>query len=73
MAMGSELNREMSLLESERKMSEMALKGHQAEMARKLNGALGKDMLDAFEKKNRKPTLWRRLVNKFDRFLVLMQ
>jgi hypothetical protein len=42
-------------------------------MARKLNGAMGRDMMMAFERKERKPTFWRRLVNNFDRFLLMIR
>ena len=71
--MSRELDREVALLENDRKMTESALRGHQVMMAEKLNGAMGRDILNTFEKKERKPTLWRKIINKFDKFLMLIQ
>lgn len=71
--MDAKTSSELALLESERRMAESALRGQREEMARKLNGAMGRDMMMAFEKKERKPTFWRKLVNNFDRFLLMIR
>ena len=71
--MDAKTSSELVLLESERRMAESALRGQREEMARKLNGAMGRDMMMAFEKKERKATFWRKLVNNFDRFLLMIR
>lgn len=71
--MDAKTSSELALLESERRMAEAALRGQREEMARKLNGAMGRDMMMAFERKERKPTFWRRLVNNFDKFLLMIR
>lgn len=38
------LNREITTLESEKRMSELALKAHQNKLAEQLRGSMGKDI-----------------------------
>ena len=66
----SQLDREMTSLESERRMSEMAVKGYQNELAGKLNGSMGDDIRDVLSgKKTVKLTRWQKLRYKIDNFL----
>ena len=68
----NELDRELTSLKSEKRMSEMAVKGYQNEMAEKLNGAMGNDMMDVLSgKKFVKLTKWQKLRYKIDNFLNL--
>lgn len=60
----SEIDRELTTLESERKMSALALKAHQKQMADKLRGEMGKDI-----NKNVSMSFWKRVVRGFDNFL----
>ena len=64
------MNRELQTLESEKKMSQMALEGHQWEISQQLKGSMGKDMKDVLEgRKQVKFSLWKRIKNGFDKFL----
>jgi hypothetical protein len=68
----NELDRELTSLKSEKRMSEMAVKGYQNEMAEKLKGAMGNDMMDVLSgKKFVKLTKWQKLRYKIDNFLNL--
>ncbi len=68
----SELDREFTSLKSEKRMSEMAIKGYHNEIAEKLNGAMGNDMVDVLAgKKFVKLTMWQKLKYKVDNFLSL--
>lgn len=63
-------SRELQTLESEKKMAQMALKGHQYALAEQLKGSMGKDMKDVLDgKKQVKFSLWKRIKNSFNRFL----
>ena len=68
----SEIDREFTSLKSEKRMSEMAIRGYQNEIANKLNGSMGDDMLDVLSgKKYVKLTKWQKLRYKIDNFLNL--
>jgi hypothetical protein len=68
--MDKELNREITSLESEKRMDELALKGYQHSIAEQLNGAMGKDMTDVLSgNKKVKFSFWRRIKNGFDKLL----
>lgn len=68
----SEIDRELTSLKSEKRMSEMAIRGYQSEIANKLNGAMGDDMMDVLSgKKYVKLTKWQKLRYKIDNFLNL--
>ena len=54
------LDREATTLESEKKMSELALKAHQRSLAAQLKGSMGQD-IDRTVK--RKMTFWDRIDN----------
>lgn len=70
MRMDRQLQREITSLESERKMGELALKGHQNMIAEQLRGSMGQDMNDVLSgKKVVKLSFWQRMKNKFERFL----
>ena len=60
-----EIDRELTTLESERKMAELALKGHQRRLAEQLRGEMGDDINKIVKKKM---TFWDR-VDKFLRML----
>lgn len=47
--MDSLLDREITTLQSERKIGETEIKSRQSQMAMKLHGSMGKDMLDVLE------------------------
>ena len=47
--MDSLLDREITTLQSERKMGETEIKSKQSQMAMMLHGSMGKDMLDVLE------------------------
>ena len=49
------VDREITTLESERKMSELALKAHQNSLAAQLRGSMGKDINRTVKKKE---TIW---------------
>jgi hypothetical protein len=59
------VQREMTSLDSERKMSELALKAHQNALAAQLKGSMGKDINRTVKKKE---TIW----NKIDKFLRML-
>lgn len=68
--MNKELSREITTLESEKRMDELALKGHQYSIAEQLNGAMGKDITEVLSgNKKVKFSLWRRIKNSFDKLL----
>ena len=68
----SEIDREFTSLKSEKRMSEMAIRGYQNEIANKLNGSMGDDMMDVLSgKKCVKLTKWQKLKYKIDNFLNL--
>jgi hypothetical protein len=66
------LAREYATLQSEKKMTEMALKGHQNELANKLRGSMGEDMKKALEPKKENKA-WKRFKQSSDNFLNLLQ
>jgi hypothetical protein len=59
------VQREMTSLDSERKMSELALKAHQNSLAAQLRGSMGRDINRTVKKKE---TIW----NKIDKFLRMI-
>ena len=59
------VQREMKSLDSERKMSELALKAHQNSLAAQLRGSMGRDINRTVKKKE---TIW----NKIDKFLRMI-
>ena len=59
------VQREITSLDSERKMSELALKAHQNSLAAQLRGSMGKDINRTVKKKE---TIW----NKIDKFLRML-
>ena len=66
----SQLDREITSLNSERRMSELAIKGYQNDLAKRLNGSMGDDMKDVLSgKKVVKLTIWQKLRYKIDNFL----
>lgn len=68
--MDKELSREITSLESEKRMDELALRGYQYNIAEQLNGAMGKDMVDVLSgNKKVKFSLFRRIMNRFDKIL----
>lgn len=68
--MDNEIRRELTSMEGERKMGELALIGHQNSLASQLNGSLGQDMKDVLEgRKTVEFTSWRKIRNKFDKLL----
>jgi hypothetical protein len=68
----SEIDRELTSLKSEKRMSEMAIRGYQSEIANKLNGSMGDDMMDVLSgKKYVKLTKWQKLKYKIDNLLDL--
>lgn len=69
----SQIEKELATLEGERKIAKMALKGHQAMMADKLNGAMGRDIMQAFERKKPKEKFWDKVKYKFDRLLYIFR
>ena len=67
------LSREYVSLMSEKKMSEMAVKGYQNEIATKLKGSMGKDIKVSLEPKEEKKSVWERIKCGFDKFLSMLQ
>ena len=68
--MDREYERELTTLESEKRMDALALKGIQYNIAEQLNGVMGKDMNDVLSgKKEVKLTFWTKLKYKIDNFL----
>lgn len=61
------LDREITTLESEKKMSELALKAHQRSLAAQLKGSMGKD-IKRMVKKEKKETF----LDKIDKFLKML-
>ena len=59
------LDREITTLESEKKMSELALKAHQNALAAQLRGSMGADINKTVKKKK---TFW----DKIDKFLRMI-
>lgn len=69
--MDKQLEREIISLNSEKKMAEAALKGHQWQMSQQLNGAMGQDMMDVLTgKKVVKFPFWKRVKNSINKFLL---
>jgi hypothetical protein len=60
------LEREATTLESEKKMSELALKAHQRSLAAQLKGSMGHDINRTVK---RKKTFW----DKIDKFLRMIK
>ena len=60
------IQRETTTLESEKKMSELALKAHQRALAEQLRGSMGEDINKTVKK--RKQTFW----DKIDKFLRML-
>lgn len=58
------IDREITTLESEKKMSELALKAHQNALAAQLRGSMGRDIDKTVKKKK---SFW----DKFDNFLKM--
>ncbi len=68
--MDNEIRKELTSMQGERKMGELALIGYQNSLASQLNGSLGKDMMDVLEgRKDVDFTMWRKIRNKFDKIL----
>lgn len=66
----NELDRELTTYESEKRMDELALKGHQWNIAEQLKGSMGKDMDDVLSgKKKVEFTFWTKLKFKINNFL----
>lgn len=67
------LQREFTTLQSEQKINELALKGHQSTIADMLiNGSMGKDIDDVLSgKKKVKLSFWQKLKYKFRFYLEL--
>lgn len=64
------ISREKTTLNSERRMSDMALKGHQAMLSNMLNGSMGQDMDEVLSGKRKvKLSFWEKLRYKLDAFL----
>jgi hypothetical protein len=61
------LEREATTLESEKKMSELALKAHQRALAAQLRGSMGED-INKTVKEKKKLTFW----DKVDKFLKML-
>ena len=61
---------ELTSLESERKMSEVAIKAHQTSLSEALNGSMGQDMMDVLSgKKVVKLSFFQKLNYKINNFL----
>ena len=55
------LRRELTTLQSERRMDELAMKGHQKKLSEMLNGNMGTDMLDTLSgKKTVRLSMWQK-------------
>ena len=71
--MDRELNMELMSLESEKRMGEAAIKGHQNALSALLNGTMGKDMNDVLSGKKRvKLTLKQKLKHKIYNFFKII-
>jgi hypothetical protein len=66
------LSREITTLNSEKKLSEMAIKGQQNELAIKLRGSMGKEIRMTLEQHNEKVGFWKKIKNGFDNFLRII-
>ena len=65
-----EYERELTTYKSEKRMDELALKGHQWNIAEQLKGSMGKDMNDVLSGKKRvEPTFWTKVKLNFNKFL----
>ena len=70
----NEYEREVITYNSEKKMDELALKGHQWNIAEQLNGTMGKDMGDVLSgKKKVEFTFWTKVKFKINNFLKLKE
>ena len=68
----NEYDREVTTLESEKRMDALALKGLQHNIAEQLKGSMGKDMNDVLTgKKKVKLTFWAKLKYSIDNFLKM--
>ena len=68
----NEYKREIITYNSEKKMDELALKGHQWNIAEQLNGTMGKDMGDVLSgKKKVEFTFWTKVKFKINNFLKI--
>ena len=68
--MDSEIRREITSLNGEKKMSEMAVRGYQNSIAEQLRSSMGKDMDDVLEgRKKVEFTFWQKIRNGFNRLL----
>lgn len=68
--MSNEIDRELQTMKSEKRMDELALKGHQWSISEKLNGSMGQDMMDVLEgKKKVEFSFWRKIKNEIDKML----
>jgi len=67
----NEFDRELQTMKSEKRMDELALKGHQNMISEQLNGYMGRDMMDVLEgRKVVKLPLLKRIRNKINAFLL---
>ena len=65
-----EISREITTMNSEKRMDKLALKGHQWNIAEQLNGIMGKDMNDVLSgNKKVEFTFWRKVKNYINKFL----
>jgi len=65
-----EYERELTTYKSEKRMDELALKGHQWNIAEQLKGSMGKDMNDVLSGKKRvELTFWTKVKLNFNKFL----
>ena len=68
----NQFEREMITYNSERKMDELALKGHQWNISEQLKGSMGQDMNDVLSgKKKVELTFWIKLKYRINNFLKL--
>ena len=69
--MDNELQRELTTLESEKRMGEAAIKGQQWQLVQDLNGVMGKDMMDVLSgKKKVELTFWRKVKSNINKFFL---
>lgn len=68
----SNLSRELTTLNSEKKLSEMAIKGQQNELAIKLRGSMGREIREALEPKKERVGFWKKVKYSFDNFLRMI-
>ena len=68
----NDYEREVITYNSEKKMDELALKGHQWNISEQLNGSMGKDMSEVLSgKKKVEFTFWTKLTYKINNFLKI--